>query len=398
MSERRFTYRAIDSGGQTTTSVMTAPSRADALRKLQGEHKVVLEVNEAPAANGANGARIKSEERIQVLRQLAVMARAGVELLEALDTIAASLQGRPIAAHVREAAIQLRQGHNLAKAFQTAAPFYPPYVYALMRAGDASGKLAPVLDEAVRQLGYEERGKRDIQNALAYPAFLVVSGFVSVGFLFYAIVPRFAEMLRNANAHLTGLSAFVIGAGEFFRDNAPLVLGTAATLIALTIGALSSAGGKRALADIGRATPGLRQLMQARRRSGWARIMAITLESGVGVLDATALAAASLNLGQSETAASIQALRGGKRIDETFLKAGLLSTVDASLVRAGQRSGALAEMFRAVADRNEEDFRDALKRVTMLVEPLAIAIVASAIGVIVLSLVSALASIYESIG
>lgn len=398
MSERRFTYRALDASGQAAASTLTAPSRADALRKLKSENRIVLELSEAPAASSSNGANIKSEERIQVLRQLAVMSRAGVELLEALDTIAASLQGRPVAAHVREAAAQLRQGHHLAKAFQTAAPFYPAYVYALMRAGDASGKLAPVLDEAVRQLSYEERGKRDIQNALAYPAFLVVSGFISVGFLFYAIVPRFAEMLRNANAQLTGLSAFVIGAGEFFRDNSALVLGMAAALIVGLVTALTSAGGKQALGDLARATPGLRQLMAARRRAGWARIMAITLESGVGVLDASALAAASLNLSQADTAASIQALRGGKRIDETFLKAGLLSTIDASLVRAGQRSGALAEMFRAVADRNEEDFRDALKRLTMLVEPLAIAIVASAIGVIVLSLVSALASIYESIG
>jgi|CXWL01.1.fsa_nt_gi general secretion pathway protein F len=398
MSERRFTYRALDASGQTATSTLTAGSRAEALKRLQSENKVVLDVSETGDDAAPNVGAIKPEERIQVLRQLAVMSRAGVELLEALDTIAASLQGRPIATHVREAATQLRQGHHLARAFQTAAPFYPPYVYALMRAGDASGKLSLVLDEAVRQLAYEDRSKRDIQNALAYPAFLVVSGFLSVGFLFYAIVPRFAEMLRNANAQLTGLSAFVIGAGEFFRDNAVLVLGIVGVLIAALVTALTSPNGKRALGDFARTTPGLRGIMLARRRAGWARIMAITLESGVGVLDATALAGASLNLAQSDISTAVQALRGGKRIDETFHKAGLLSAVDASLVRAGQRSGALAEMFRAVADRNEDDFRDSLKRLTMLVEPLAIAIVASAIGVIVLSLVSALASIYESIG
>ena len=55
-------------------------------------------------------------------------------------------------------------------------------------------------------------------------------------------------------------------------------------------------------------------------------------------------------------------------------------------------------MFRAVAERNDESMRDALKRFTLIVEPLSIAAVASLIGVIVLGLVSALAGIYESIG
>ncbi|GAM98295.1 general secretion pathway protein F [alpha proteobacterium U9-1i] len=396
MNERRFTYRALDAGGRTTTNVVSAPNRAEALRRLRGENKVVIEVSEA--AETQRTSAIKADDRIQVLRQLGVMARAGVELLEALDTIASAMKDRPIAAHLRAAAGQLRQGQRLARAFEIAAPFYPAYVYALMRAGESSGKLAIVLEEAVRQLSYEERSKRDIQNALAYPAFLVVAGAVSIGFLFYAVVPRFGDMLRNARAELTGLSAFVIGAGEFFRDNALLVMLGFAALIAAVAGAFTTESGARAAGDMARAIPGLKQLLEARRRANWARIMAITLDSGVSVLDASALAAASLHQAPTESAAAIQALRGGKRVDETFSKSGLLTPVDASMIRAGQRSGALGEMFRAVADRNEEDFRDALKRLTLLVEPIAIALVASAIGVIVLSLVSALASIYESIG
>ena len=42
--------------------------------------------------------------------------------------------------------------------------------------------------------------------------------------------------------------------------------------------------------------------------------------------------------------------------------------------------------------------RDALKRFTLILEPIAIATVAGMIGAIVLGLVSALASIYDAIG
>ncbi|MGE0741141.1 MAG: type II secretion system F family protein [Hyphomonadaceae bacterium] len=399
----RFTYRAVAQGGKTVSAALEARDRTEALRQLQSERKVVVSLEEtAEGAQSASlfGPRITADDRIQVLRQLAVMVRAGVELLEAIDTVAAAMAKRPISAQLRDASANLRKGRSLADAFRAAVTDYPAYVYALMRAGESSGNLGAVLDEAVRQLAYEERAKKDLQNALTYPMLLVVGGMLSVGFLFYAVVPRFAEMLRNANAQMGWLTATVIGVGDFVSAYGPLLLGVLLVGGFALFASLSTPSGRRSLRAMGYSTPGLSGLLRTRRRGMWARIMAITLGAGVDVLEAASLSGSSLNDADAPqvTAKAIQALRMGQRVDETFLKAGLLTDVDASLIRVGQRSGALPQMFRAVADRNEDEYRDALKRLTTLIEPIAIAIVASAIGVVVLSLVSALASIYDSIG
>ncbi len=402
MSARRFQYRALGADGAMIADSILADTRADALRRLSREHKTVLDLSEADDANAqsASNARVSHDEVSLALRQLAVMMRAGVDLLEALGIIAASLQGRPIADALRATSASLRQGDRLAKALHQGAPFYPAYVYALICAGEASGRLPLVLEEAARQMAFEQRVRRDIQNALVYPAFLVASGMASVSFLFYVVVPRFADMLRNARADLSGLSAFVIDAGVTFHDNVLLISG-AAVLAALAVAVFSStAEGKNALSALAHATPGLRILLRTRQRAAWSRIMAIALAAGVDVLEATGLAAGALPEGKQKQGAlaSIAALRGGRPVDEAFLGSGTLSVVDASLIRAGQRSGAMGEMFRAVADRNDEEMRDALKRFTLILEPVAIAIVALMIGAIVLGLVSALAGIYDSIG
>jgi general secretion pathway protein F len=288
----------------------------------------------------------------------------------------------------------------LAAALHRAAPFYPAYVYALVRAGEASGRLPLVLEEAARQMAFESRTARDLRNALVYPAFLVLSGALSIGFLFYVVVPRFAAMLDNARTAPTGLSAVILDAGVFFHDNALLVIAALAAVAAAAISYGATKDGKRLLSAIGRATPGLRTLLIARERASWARIMALALAAGVDVLEATSLSAQALPEGAMREGALAAAplLRAGRPVDEAFSKGNTLDQVDASLVRAGQRSGALGEMFRAVADRNDEEMRDALKRFSSVLEPLAIAIVASLIGAIVLGLVSALASIYDSIG
>ncbi|MEQ1619006.1 MAG: type II secretion system F family protein [Terricaulis sp.] len=399
MSARRFRYRAIDAAGATISDILTAETRADALRRLTGEKKTVLELAEI-GAESPNTARASSEESVLMLRQLAVMTRAGVDLLEAIEIIASSLPQKPVADALRATALSLRQGDRLAKALEQNAPFYPPYVYALIRAGEASGRLPLVLEEAARQLAFEKRLARDIQNALTYPAFLVLSGLASVGFLFYVVVPRFAEMLRNARADVGGLSGAVLNAGVFFHDNVLLVFGVIAAFVIMAAVFAATAQGRQTLTAIAHATPGLRRLLVTRQRAAWSRIMALALAAGVDILEATSLASQSLPHGKIKTdaAAAIPLLRAGRPVDEAFLKSNTLAPVDASLVRAGQRSGALGEMFRAVADRNDEDMRDALKRFTLILEPAAIALVAGFVGLIVLGLVSALASVYDAVG
>lgn len=399
MSTRRFHYRALGPDGAPVADSVIADTRADALDRLARERKTVLDLHEAVDV-GASSTRVTGDEAALALRQLAVMLRAGVELLEALDIIAVSLPGRPIADRLRATAISLRQGDRLAKALQDSAPFYPPYVYALVRAGEASGRLPLVLEEAARQMAFEQRVGRDIQNALVYPGFLVASGAASVAFLFYVVVPRFAAMLANTRTAPTGLSAFVLNTGVAFHDHAVAIIVALALAAFAIAGFVSTAEGKRMMSALAVATPGLGRLLRTRERANWSRIMALALAAGVDVLEATSLAAGAAPEGQVKASAlaSIAALRAGRPVDEAFLKSHTLSVVDASLVRAGQRSGSMSEMFRAVADRNEEEMRDALKRFTLILEPVAIGAVAMMIGAIVLGLVSALAGVYDSIG
>jgi general secretion pathway protein F len=377
--------------------VVAARDAASAIRSVSGDGVVVLGVQESVDTQNKKQSR---EDAITVLRQLGVMLRAGVDLLEALETIAQTMRSRPIAAPVRATMTALRSGDRLDAAMRTATPFYPEYVFALVRAGESSGKLGLVLDEAALQMAFEQRTARDIQNALTYPAFLLLSGAASIAFLLYFVVPRFADMLRNARADLSGLSGFVINAGVYFSDNAALVLLLAALVLAALWALPRSPDGARALSAIAHTTPGLRSLLVARRRASWTRIMALALGAGVDILDATRLAINALPEGAMKHGATgaIPALRAGRPIGEAFKSTGALGEVDASMLRAGERSGALAEMFAAISRRYEDDTRDGLKRLTLVVEPISIALVASLIGLIVFGLVSALAGIYESIG
>lgn len=400
MSDRRFVFRAVSDNGQTTTQTVDAPTRADAMRLAMQSGLAVLDLAEEKAASAPRRRKITRDHAILLLRQLAVMIGAGVQLLDAIETLAASLPGTEAAERLRLTAQALRRGDRFGDALEASLPMYPPYVYGLVRAGEKSGKLARVLEEAAQQLAFERRVERDVLNALAYPAFLVVSGAGSVGFLLYFVVPRFATMLESSRSAPTGVSRLVLDAGVAFHDNAASILALLVGVLVFAFAMSRTRAARTALSDLAQATPGVRALILARQRTAWSRVAALSLDAGVGILDAIALAAGALPDGRLKKAVmgAIPALRAGRGIDAAFRDAGAISEVDASLLRAGQRSGALAKMMHTIAERHEEDLRDSLKRLTVIVEPLAIATVALMVGGIVLALASALVGVYEAIG
>jgi general secretion pathway protein F len=64
-----------------------------------------------------------------------------------------------------------------------------------------------------------------------------------------------------------------------------------------------------------------------------------------------------------------------------------------NLIRVGERSGRLSEMLKSAAALAEEKGRDRIKRAMALLEPVAILVIGAVIGVIVISLFTAIASI-----
>lgn len=400
----RFAYKAMKGDGAILSASISAPDRATALRKLAQTNLTLISLEPAASPSGSTmGSKRRKAaqvERRMVLKQLSVMVKAGVELLEAIETVRASLPEGSTRDGLGEVAARLRRGERIASAMAAGIPDYPRYVTALIAAGEASGQLDRVFGEASNQLTMEARVGREVRSALVYPAFLVCAGFLVMLFLFYVIVPRFAAMLGPQREALTGLSALVLTAGETFRSLGPVALALAVLPILLVQAALSSDDGRRRLISVLSRVPGAAGLIATRQRAGWTRIMSFGIGAGVGLLGSTRLAMDSLPEGRPRAALTraIRDIRAGKPVFEAMADPLLLGPMDLSLLRVGQRTGTLAQMFAAIADYHEEVLLERLKRATVVVEQLAIAIVASAIGLIVISLVGAMTSVYESIG
>lgn len=400
-TDRLFAFRGRTQTGALVSETILARDRRSALLSLQQRGVAIVSLEERGlglrARLTAGGER--SEDALVVLQQLAVLTRAGIPIVESIESVATALEGRPIAARLAAAAVALRRGEPIATTLQPVFPRFPPHIHALMRVGESNGDLAVVLEEAVRQLRFQSALRRDVLNALVYPLFLFGVAVSAVTFLFLVVVPRFAVMIGPARQTLTGLSAAVLDIGMFVHHHPIAVL--AALLIALCacVWLASAPRARRLILKTVSYWPLIGGRVCAAQRADWARIVALALTSGVGILEAAALAFAGIPDGRfRETlAGSITALRRGDSVAAAFGSCGALDAIDMSLLRTGQKTAQLGTMFTIVADRHEERLRADLKRGLAILEQVAIALVALAIGVVVIGLVGAMTGMYEVI-
>lgn len=400
MTPQAFQYQAIDRQGAMSRGVLTAPNEAALVRRLSAEGLTVLKVSPAATAQGDGQNRpLKSGERVLVLRQLGLMLEAGVSLLESLDTVAQGMQSRKGKQQFLAAIAALRRGDSLGKALEEHVPGFPDYLYAMARVGEASGRVAEVLKQAAEQMAYEDRLRKDFGNAMTYPAFLLMAGLGAVAFIFTQVVPRFGAMIGEDRSRVPTVSRWVLSAGEFANANIGVIGIGLGVLIALVVVIATNPAIKARAYTLAHGLPVVGGVLQAREIAAWARLTSFALVNGVPILSAVALARAAVPIGPFRQGLNRleNDLKAGLTLDASLAAHTKLEAMDLSLLRAGQRSGAIGAMFGFMADNYENRLRDSMKRMTSLLEPAAIGAISLIVGFVALSLVLALSSVYEGV-
>ncbi|ANF53303.1 hypothetical protein DA69_14070 [Brevundimonas naejangsanensis] len=395
-----FQYEAAGRDGRMVKGMIGAADEAVAMRRLAADGLTVVRIRPAAAPKAEGRERgLKTAERVLVLRQMALMLEAGVSLLEALDTVAQGMQARKGRRQFQAAIAALRRGESLGDALEEHAPGFPDYVYAMARVGEASGRIAEVLKEAAEQMAYEDRLQRDFANAMTYPAFLCFAGVAAVGFIFTQVVPRFGAMIGDDRENIPAMSRWVLQAGEFANANLGVVAVTAALVIAAIVLIVKNAAFRERAYTVAHGLPVVGPVIQSREIASWARLTAFALNNGVPLLSAAALSRAAVPIGPFRQGLDLleSDLKAGMTLDASLGAHTRLEAMDLSLLRAGQKSGAVGAMFGFMADNYEARLRDRMKRMTSLLEPMAIAAISIVVGFVALSLVLALSSVYEGV-
>jgi len=228
----RFRYKAVAPGGEVAEGEMEAPDRAAVIARLQARDHVPIraepiEEEGAPTPKPAWWRRldlswrrvrdVRPRELALFTRELATLLAAGLPLDRALAALQAMGRGElaPVVARTLD---RVRGGAALSAALTGLAPSIGDFYLAMVRAGEAGGRLDAALDRLADYLERAGELADKVASALVYPIVLLVATALSLALLLAYVVPQFEQMFRDAGHALPFATRLLVMLSHLARE------------------------------------------------------------------------------------------------------------------------------------------------------------------------------------
>jgi general secretion pathway protein F len=396
-----FRYRAVTASGELVTGEVDAPSRQEVIRRIEYLGHLAIEVEAATAGVlvRKNPFRGRTPDRRDVtifLRQLAVLVGAGLTLETALQALGEDTS-KALAWFCGALRSSISAGESFADALRRHTTLVEPAHVAMVRAGEASGKLDAVLRAIVEDRTRRELLAERVGAAVRYPLFLVGSAAVILLFFLIYVVPQFEPVFKDLGGRLNAGAAFVISASTWLHTNLDVFFATCIVLVLAIWLVLSRQATRKAIAGALASMPGISGLIGDRRAARIIGTLGLLVENGVALPTALKIVRDIITEPQYAAAAERvhEQVRSGRRFSDALAETNLLPALAVRMLRIGDEMGDLGSIARHATQYYEHKFGIGLDRVMGAIGPITIILVSTVIGALIVSIMTALLSITE---
>lgn len=380
----QFEVRYFDrSTGQVGSAVLEAATDVAAREQVMADGRTVLQVRQLRA--GLLRPRARRLDLGVFCAELRTLLEAGLSVVEAVDTLAEKGTDGSGAVYTRLGEA-LRQGKSLAAAMAMQPDSFPGILVAAVKSAEMTGAVSRALLEFGRyHLMVSGLRDRAVSSAI-YPAVVLGFGLIVSLFLLFFVVPRFASIYDVVGSSGSLATQVLIGLASHMKHYGwawltMTVMGIAALIVALRNGALARAAWRLA-SSIGP----LRRVLRVFQLAQIFRSLAMLTRGGFTLLDGLKLSHA-LALEPTLNGSLLRVrerVEQGEGLAKALANEGVRDPVADRLIAAGERSGAMASIFDAIADDFGARVERTVERAMKIAEPMLMVLVGGFIGALVL--------------
>ena len=217
----KFNYQARTQEGQIQTGVIEASSREAALLLLQkyGLYVTFLEVTKVSfyAKKIEIFQRISNKDVVVFSRQLAIMFKSNVPVVEALQTLAEQTKNQNFKEKILKIAEKVEGGTPLSASLASEPKIFSPFYTNIVKSGEASGKLSETLgylaDHSEREYNFYSK----VISAMIYPLFVFFVFLIILILMVVFVIPQLSQVLGETGQELPQLTRMVIAFSNFLR-------------------------------------------------------------------------------------------------------------------------------------------------------------------------------------
>lgn len=389
-SHPQFKVRFLQGAGNAVCEeTIVAADEAQLRAALAQQGRTVLGVTKvhAPwrAHLWAGGARSAPNYPL-FCREVRTLLQAGMTVVEAVETLGAreQLEGRA-GSLAPQLLAQLQLGRSLSQALAQ-LPGTPGVLIAAVRAGERTSNLVQALDDYLRFDRVVTHLRKKILSAAIYPALVSTVGLVISVFLLLVVMPNFASMYDNLRGSGAGHASLTITLTHWLGQHRSVVAMTLVSVALATVVWVRSGRARRQLTALGAHWPWLRQRVQDFQLAMMYQALALLLKGGYPMTEALQVAAQSalsVSLHQALQETLRQVEQGGS-VSKALASQNLCDEVGRRLMAAAERNGDFHLAADVVSQLHAERFELFVERLTRIVEPLLLLLVALVVGGIVI--------------
>lgn len=408
-----FSYKAVRRDGSIEQSSVAAASEQAALRQLRDRGLTPVRLEAAGAAVAAAAPdqgqpfrrmrlgrgrdRIGRAEVQSLTSELAVLLRAGLPIDRALRVLIEMSENPAYTGLLQHLLDTVKGGKPFSHGLEERSEHFGTFYVNMVRSGEASGRLAEVLNRLADYLERSREVRSTVISALIYPAILAVVAILSVIVMLGFVVPQFEALFDDMGDALPGLTRAVISLGNGVQAWWWLLTLIAVGLFYGIRHWLRTSEGKARVDRSLLRLPVAGEVVFKYQVARFARTMGTLLGNGVSILQAINIAVHTVD--NSIVRASLEPLsaasKGGRRMSETLRESGSFSPLVVQMVRVGEESGQLDDMMLELARIYETEVEAGIKRGLTLLEPLLILLMGGGIAVIIIAILMGILSVND---
>lgn len=401
-----FRYEAIEASGNTVRGVIEAEDRKTALQLLgrNGLFPSALERSEpereaaasavqrpgaaAPPSSAPVPGRITRKEITAFTREMAALLGAAIPIPQALDGLGEEEENRALRSVVLRLSESVRKGASFSSALDEHPRLFSKLYVSMVRVGEEAGALQKVMVDLSSLLEHEDEVRSEVATAVAYPAFVLGFGILTVTILLTVVMPRLFTMLQEMLQVLPLPTLILLSISRFFQRYWPAVLTGVAGLILGVRWYRKTPHGAEVIDRLKLGLPIVGPVFRSAALGRFARTLGTLARSGVSLLPALKIVENTIGnrvLAQ-QVARVAEETRGGDSLATPLRKLGLFPRTVVQMISVGEESGKLDEMLLKVADIEERHMRARTRTLISLLAPILILIVGALVGFMVIAL------------
>ncbi|MBI2641260.1 type II secretion system F family protein [Candidatus Roizmanbacteria bacterium] len=342
--------------------------------------------------------RLSSHDISNFTQQLAMMLNAGLTLTESLSIFKKQVTNPAMLKLITSLDEQIRGGSSFSNILGKYPHYFSNMYIALVKSGEASGKLSDMLLKLAENLEKQRVLKSKLRNSLIYPAFIVLAMAVTMAIMITFVIPKLLEVYKDLEVELPFSTKLLMVVSSFMTNYWVIVLGALVFLIVFVGKLLKTEKWRKRLDTLLIKLPIIGNVIKMTTLVDSTRTLSILISSGVSLID-------SLNIISEITDNSVyqksftnvrkQVIKGVS-LGNALNQEAIFPPILVEMTVVGEKTGQLDQTLMRISNYFEIESDLALKALTSMIEPLILVSLAIGVGFLVFAVITPIYNLTSS--